>query len=402
MKTLRSAKTLLLSPGIYNFPRLLSLSTLLISLLSLLLNWAVPETLRSDVPALFRIAPSIALTFILLSLSMRLTRWEKFNSRTAHRAKFARVLAGVAALLSLLDSAPILLAFGQSILATALILLAHGRFLFARRILLVVSLIIGTWLLLANLYSVHRYISRELTADPSSALLMLTIALSLCLMESRSGLIPSALVSVFGTATSLRLLLSALLVPILMGYIRLQLELMFQLSSNLLLALHVMSTLFVMAVLLYLSMSKAKEKLDDQRRIQADLESTENFLQALLAQGSEFYLTMNLAGRLLSANENAKRYLAIPDLAKSVVCIEDLIIGESHEKMRKLPEALLRGMSQHAVLQFKMADGESMPLYITAACRMRNGAALEIVLVGRSLPLGLRGPQASQTLLVSA
>ena len=43
-----------------------------------------------------------------------------------------------------------------------------------------------------------------------------------------------------------------------------------------------------------------------------------------------------------------------------------------------------------------------MPLYITAACRMRNGPALEIVLVGRSLPLALRGPQASQTLLVSA
>jgi len=49
-----------------------------------------------------------------------------------------------------------------------------------------------------------------------------------------------------------------------------------------------------------------------------------------------------------------------------------------------------------------MADEESMPLYITAACRMRNGTALEIVLVGRSLPLALRGPQASQTLLVSA
>ena len=43
-----------------------------------------------------------------------------------------------------------------------------------------------------------------------------------------------------------------------------------------------------------------------------------------------------------------------------------------------------------------------MPLYVTAACRMRNGAALEIVLVGRSLPLGLRSPEASKALLVSA
>ena len=402
MKTLRSAKTWLLSPGIYDLPRLLSLSVLIVSLLSLLLNWAVPESLRSGVPALFRIAPSIALTFLLLSLSMRLTRWEKFESRTVHRAKFSRVLAGLAALLSLLDSAPILLAGGQSILAAALILLAYGRFLFTRRILLVVSLIISTWLVLANLYSVHRYISYELTADPSSALLMLSITLSLCLMESRSGLMPAALTSVLGTKTSVHLLLSALLVPILIGYARLQLETMFRFNSNLLLAMHVMATLFIMALLLLFTMSKVKERLDDQRRLQADLEHTESSLQALLVQGSEFYLTMNLAGRLLSANENARRYLAIPDLAKSVVCIEDVIIGESHEKMRKLPEALLRGMSPHAVLLFKMGDGESMPLYITAACRMRNGAALDIVLVGRSLPLGLRGPQASQTLLVSA
>ncbi len=402
MKILRSARTWLLSPGIYNFPRLLSLSTLIISLLSLLLNWALPEALRSNVPVLFKIAPSIALTFLLLSFSMRLTRWEKFDSRTAHRAKFSRVLAGLAALLSLLDAAPILLAGGQSILAAALILLAYGRFLFARRVLLVVSLIIGTWLVLANLYSVHRYISYELTADPSSAMLMLTITLSLFLMESRSGLIPSALTSVLGTSTSVRLLFSALLVPILMGYARLQLETMFELNTNLLLALHVMATLFVMTLLLFFSMSKAREKLDHQRRIQADLETTECSLQALLAQGSEFYLTMNLAGRLLSANENAKRYLALPDLSKSVVSIEDVIIGESHGKMRKLPEAVLRGMSEHAVLLFKLANGESMPLFITAACRMRNATALEIVLVGRSLPLGLRDREASQTLLVSA
>ena len=402
MKTLRTAHSWLLSPGIYNLPRLLSLSTLIISFFSLLLNWALPETLRPSVPALFRVAPSIALTFLLLSLSMRLTRWEKFDARTAHRAKFSRVLAGVAALLSVFDSAPILLAAGQSILAATLILLAYGRFLFARRVLLIVSLIIGTWLVLANLYSVHRYISYELTADPSSAFVMLAITLSLCLMESRTGLIPSAFTSVLGRSTSVQLLLAALLLPIVIGYARLQLENSFHLNSNLLLALHVMATLFAMAALLFASMSKAKEKLDDQLRLQSDLESAESSLLALLAQGSEFYLTMNLAGRLLSANENAKRYLGLPDLSKSVICIEDVILDESHEKMRKLPEALLRGMSQNAVLLFKLSAGDSMPLYITAACRMRNGAALEIVLVGRSLPLGLRSPEASKALLVSA
>jgi len=124
--------------------------------------------------------------------------------------------------------------------------------------------------------------------------------------------------------------------------------------------------------------------------------------RTLLEKGSEFYLTLNLAGRILSANENAKRYLGLPELKKTVICIEDLILNESHEKMRRLPETLLGGVSGHAVLQFRLHDGESMPLYVTAAFRMRNGSPSEIVLVGRSLPLGLRVPQTSQVLLASA
>jgi PAS domain-containing protein len=163
-----------------------------------------------------------------------------------------------------------------------------------------------------------------------------------------------------------------------------------------------MSTLLVMAGLLYYSMGKAKDRLDDQRRAQSELESMEVVLQTLLEQGSEVYLTMNLAGRLLSANETTRRYLGLPDVQRNVVCIEDLIFSESHEKMRRLPEALLRGISTNAVLLFKMADGEAMPLYVTAACRMRQGKAEEILLIGRALPLGLRSPQASQSLLASA
>lgn len=379
------------------------MSTLIISFFSLLLNWAVPETYRHNVPVLFRVFPATALSFLLLALSMRLSRWERFDLRTAHRAKFARVLASFAALLTLAGTrTPFLLASGLCMLAAVVILQAYGRYLFARRVLLMVSLINGTWLVLANLYAVHGRIGFELTSDPASALLMLGLTLSLSLAETRNGLIPLSLTTVLGEKASVRLLISALLVPLLLGYLRLQVEYLFQWDANLLLALHVLGTLLVMAVLLVSSMEQAKERLDEQRRVQAELEATENVLRSLLEQGSEFFLTMNLAGRLLQANENAKRYLGLPDLQKAVICVEDVIVTESHEKMRRLPETLLRGVSEHAVLMFKLADGQTMPLYVTAACRVRHGAPTEIVLVGRSLPLGLRTPQTSQTLLVSA
>ncbi len=403
MKSLGPKALWLWSPGIYNLPRVLSLSILIVSFLSLLLNMAVPVSFRLDVPVLFRISPATALAFLMLALSMRLARWERLDVRAAHRAKFSRVLAGLAALLALLDTlTPVLMAAGQCMLAATVILQAYGRFLVARRVLLVVSLITSTWLILANLYALHGRISHELTADPASALLLLMMTLSLGLSESRNGLIPLRLTSVLGEKASVRLLLAAFVVPLLIGYARLQVELVFHVNTNLLLAFHVMSTLLVMAVLLFYSMGKAKDCLDEQRRVQSELESMESVLQTLLEQGSEVYMTINLAGRLLSANETTRRYLGLPDVRRNVVCIEDLILSESHDKMRKLPEALLKGISSNAVLLFKMADGEAMPLYVTAACRMRQGKAEEILLIGRSLPLGLRSPQSSQTLLASS
>jgi len=347
--------------------------------------------------------PEAALSFLLLAISMRLARWERIDMRTAHRAKLSRVLAAFAALMTLGPmKSPILLSMGLCMLAAVVILQAYGRFLFARRVLLMVSLVNGTWLVLANLYAVSGRISYELTSDPASAIVLLALTLSLCLSETRNGLIPIALTTVLGERDSVSLLVAALLVPLLIGYLRLLVEQTFHFDANLLLSLHVLATLLVMAALLMSIMERAKDRIDQQRRFRAELESNELVWRTLLEKGSEFYLTLNLAGRILSANENAKRYLGLPELKKTVICIEDLILNESHEKMRRLPETLLGGVSGHAVLQFRLHDGESMPLYVTAAFRMRNGSPSEIVLVGRSLPLGLRVPQTSQVLLASA
>ncbi|MEO5953413.1 MAG: hypothetical protein ABIQ44_13190 [Chloroflexia bacterium] len=390
-------------PGMYNVPHVLSLLIQLIAFFSLLLNWGMPDALRDNVPVLFRIEPITALAFLLLALSTRMARWERIDARTALRAKLSRVLASFAVLLVLGSSrSPILLVGGLCMLSATVILQAYSSNLAARRILLTLSLIVSTWLVLANLYAVHGRISLEWTAGPSSAMLLLALTLALSLKETRTGLIPDSLTSVLGEKASVRLLVSALLVPLLLGYLRLQLEDLFELDANLLLALHVLGTLLVMGALLVFSMDQAKDRLIEQRRIQSDLEATENVLRSLLAQGSEFYLTMNLAGRLLEANENTIRYLGLPDLQKAVVCIEDLILRESHEKMRRLPEALLRGVSENAVLLFRMADGEALPLYVAAACRMRHGSPTEIVLVGRSSLEMRKAQSGGPTLLATA
>ena len=406
-------KRWLWSPGIYNLPRLLSLSVLIISFFSLALNWAVPVAFRVSVPALFQINAAAAIAFLLLALSVRLTRWERLDLRSAHRAKLSRLCAGFAALLTLLDTVlrgqtnlatptPVLIAIGHCMLAATIILQANGRSLFARRVLFVVLGVISIWLCLANLYSVNGRISYELTSDPASALLMLMMTLSLCLAETRNGLIPITVTSVLGERAGIRLLVAALTVPLAMGFVRLQAEQIFHLSSNLMVAVHVLGTLFVMTWLLMYSLLASKDRFDEQRQLQLEFERGERTFQALLEQGSDVFLTMSIAGRVLSCNDSARRYLGLPDVVQNIVCIEDFILPESRDKVRQLPETLLRSISSNTVLLFKLANGEAMPLFVTAACRMRHGALEEILLVGRALPLGLRSPGSSQQLLATA
>lgn len=401
------------SPGIYNVPRLLSLSVLLIAFFSLALNYALPESFRDVIPWLFRIPPAVALAMLLLAFSLRLTRLERLDLRSLHRAKLSRICAGGAALLTLLDTVlrghseldattPVMVALSSCILAAVIILQARSRGLLARRALILVALLTATWLLLANVYSVNGRISYELTSDPATALLLFLMTMSLIFAESGNGLIPLTVTSVLGEKASLSLLVCAIVVPILLGYVRLVTEARWSLPHNLMVAVHVFATLAVMALLLVYSLRKAKERFDAQRRLQMELERGERTFAALLEQGSEVYLTMNTAGRILTANESARRHLGLPDLAQSIVCIEDLILPESQDKVRELPEVLLRSISSNTVLLFRMASGEAMPMYITAACRMRHGAPEEILLVGRPLPLGLRSASFSQAILGAA
>ncbi|WP_155121558.1 hypothetical protein [Bryobacter aggregatus] len=382
----------------------------MVSFFSLVLNWALPATYRGTVPTIFRINAPSALAFLLLALSVRLTRWERLDLRSAHRARLARVCAGVAALLTLFDTVlrgqvnlevptPVLLAVSHCLLAAVIILQAYGKSFFTRRVLLVVSAVTSVWLMLANLYSVNGNIPADLTCDPAAATLIFLLTLSLCLAETRNGLIPLTVTSVLGDRASVHLFLAAILVPLGMGLIRLGVEQHIRVSPNLMIALHVLATLCVMVALIAYSLNAAKGRFDEQRRLQLEFERGERTFQALLEQGSEVYLTISFAGRVMSCNANAIHYLGLPDVSKKIVCIEDIILPESRDKMRQLPETLLRNLSSNTVLLFRLADGDAMPLFVTAACRMRHGSPEEILLVGRALPLGLRSPKASQSLL---
>lgn len=397
MNLFQRLRGLLWLPGIYNLPRLLSLAVVIAALLSLTLT-----LLLDGGPALLQMPGVMAMAFLLLGFSVRLARWERVYPQSARRARLSRILAGFAAMLTLTcQDAPFLLAAGLSMLCAVLILQAHGRLLFLRQILLSVSLIFATWLVIANLYGASTAVSSQLRAAPVPAVLLLALTLSISLAETRNGLIPVSFAVSLGERGSVRMLLAALLIPLLMGYVRMEAGFVLGWSPELMESVHVFGSLGVIFLLLMASLGEARQRLEAQQRLREELEADRRTLTALLEQGTEFYLSINLAGRILDANEGARRSLGLGDLRRSVVCLEDVLALESRHQLRQLPDALLRGISQNAVLQFQRADGETMPLYVTAACRSHAGNQLEIALIGRSLPKGLRVEEATPALLAS-
>lgn len=413
MQLENSLKRGLWVPGVYNLPRLLSLAVLIIALFSLLMNWAFMKSLYGSVPSLFQAPAATALSLLLLAFSFRLMNWEKLDFRSAHRAKFSRMMAGLAALLTLLEAVlrrqsaarevtPILVALEICLLATVVILQASRGSLHVRRVLLSGASVVALWLCLANLYGVDPKIGYEFTSDAASAVMTLMMTASLCLVELRNGLIPLTVSTIVGPHAAQRLLLYALVVPMVVGYLRMELEQHYRLPMSLLLTLHVLVTLAVMAGLLYLSLREARGRFDEQLRLQREFEKSEKTFEALLEGGSEVFLRMNLKGELLAANENAMRYLGIQDPAKKKQNINDWIVPESQERLRELPKELLSAITSNTVLVFRNAQKEQLPLYVTAACRMKYGTPDEILVVGRALPLGLRSPGYSESLMVAS
>lgn len=379
------------APGLYNLPRLLSLTVLLVALLSL------PS---SAMPSLE------ALSFLLLAFAIRLARWERIDLSHDGDAKLARLCASAAALLSLADTilgthspTPFLVAAAQCMMAAALILAANSQALFLRRVLLACVGMVSLWLLLLQLYSAHTAIPYELKSDASSAILLLFLAASLFLYESRAGLIPVGLTNWLGLRQSLILLAASLGIPIFLGWLRTLLAQRFPLPDGLGTALHVLATIVALAPFIGAALLSARERYEQQLASLREFQVAERTYAQLLSQGSEFYFALGFDGSIHQANENARRHFSLHPRAGQHPHFSSLLTEESAGKLASTGRNLLTNLSSQPLLNFRTRSGEVLPLYVSAACRFAQGQPEEILLVGRSLPLGLRPPGSSDRLL---
>jgi hypothetical protein len=398
------------SPGLYNLPRLLSLTVLLVALLSLLKQprFQMPEGSSFGVP--LAIPPMAALSFLLLGFSIRLARWERIDLTHDGSARLPRVCACAAALFALADSVfgvatpsgastPFLVAACQAMMASVLVLAASRKALFFRRVLLACVVLVSLWLLMVHLYSAGGPLSYEWKSDAASAVLLLCLAGSLFLYESRAGLIPVGLTNWLGLRQSFVLLVAALAIPIFLGWIRTLVSRHWDVPEGLGTAVHVLATMVALAPFISLALASARERYERQLMTLQEFEAAERAYAELLSKGSEFYLALGFNGQIHQANENARRFFGIEAKGGRAPHLSAILTEESAGKLASTGRNLLTNLAAQPLLNFRSSSGEAMPLYVSAACRFHRGQPEEILLVGRSLPLGLRAPGTSSSLL---
>lgn len=350
--------------------------------------------------------PMAALSFLLLAFSIRLARWERIDLAHDGNAKLARLCASSAALLSLADAilgarsaTPFLIAAAQCMMSSALILAANSQAIFLRRVLLACVSLVALWLLMLHLYSAGNAIQYDLKSDPISAILLLFLAASLFLYESRAGLIPVGLTNWLGLRQSLILLAASLGIPIFLGWLRMILAQRFPLPDGLGTTLHVLATIVALAPFIGAALLSARDRYERQLASLREFQMAERAYAQLLSQGSEFYFALGFDGAIHQANDNARRHFPINPRAGHRPHFSSILTDDSAGNLASTGRNLLTNLTAQPLLNFRTRDGESIPLHISAACRFANGQPEEILLVGRSLPLGLRAQGSSDRLL---
>ncbi len=400
-KTLSLSRPLLCAPGWYHLPRLLSLIVILGALLALV-AWQGGGL--ASVPP-----PLSSLSFLLLGFSLRLARWDRVEMEGEGQVRVARVASAAAALLALADSLMLpdvpeakltsfLVAVVHSLLSAVLLMAMHGRMRFARRVCLVGAVIVSLWLVTIQAYGADEHVSRYLKSDAPSALLALLLTAAFGLFEFRAGLGQGGVSNWLGTGQSILLLGASVAIPLLLGFFRIIVEAQWAVPAKLLLALHVVATMLCLAPVLIYLLRSARERYESQLRTEVDWAAAERTYAEIAKQAEEFCLVLDPDGLVRHANESARRILDLDSRRGQFHEFSQLLSPDSRYRLASAGRDLLRAIEATPVLSFQTRADQHLPVFVAAVGRRCEGKADQILVFGRSLPLGLRGADADQGL----
>jgi PAS domain S-box-containing protein len=363
--------------------------------LVVLIGWLLaPIQMIRHLPALAHLSPNSATIVILIAFSLRLSRFERVNPWARWVSEAFRVAVGLMGLLGMSEAVfgwdlgweSLLFRRGATIpelhlwlhtsevtvlcfylLACSLILLSSRRGYWACQILTIAVVVIVFGTFVQRLYGI-RALAQHLEVQVIASLLLLVLAVGILDSNLHRGLMAVVSSRQEGGLMARRLLPASIVIPVMLGWIRLWGEHSGWFGPDAGLVLHVLFTIIVLAGFVWwnagaLNRSSRRYNLSEQSKLEV-----QGSYRRLLEDSSDAFLGLNLQGDITSWNRAAKELFGEQRDKTGKVSIFEAATIESRQPIRHLlSKSLLAGPCGHEPIVIRSAAGKGVRVeaYIT-------------------------------------
>ena len=371
--------------------------------LTALFGWSVlPAYVIGPLGLVSQIHPNTALGFILVGFSLRLAQYDRVNPSAHTVCKLLRVSAGFLGLLSLAEiwlgwnlgishlivhdpaarpgTIPPAAALAFFLLGSALALLNAQRSLPCQILALgVTTITVATLVACSYALLVPQAVPDALIMPVLTALVLLILSLGVLHANANRAFMAVVTGDTEGGTMARRLLPACIVIPIVLGLLRLKGQEAGWFGPALGLVLHVVATMLVLALIIWWNAAALDRITQEKQRFGYAVQDTRTVMLGILQHVNNAVYAYDLQGRLIFFNPAAERLFGVRAEEALHSNIYALIAPESAAAARLvLSDKLIGGTGGPRRLVLRTATGEQECDVLTILVFDRNGNPVEL------------------------
>ncbi len=380
--------------------RLTGLFSLLMGLLIFSLWVLTPQTLQSDFPTAAQVSPLTALALLFIGFNIRLLRWEPVRSNSARIAQLFRLtimaigayglayhLGGVPALLwrlgGLQGHVPmpsLISSFSSVCFASIFFLIKRGRDPRLAHGLSLAAAALTLTGLVANLYASPADYPRlsALVAEGPIHPILFAVSLALLSASAYRGWTAVIVSDTAGGQMARRLLPASILIPVFIGWLRLLAEQAGWISSGVALTLHVLLSVFSMAVIVWWNAGLLVRTSLRNRQATLNNHDLEAAYRQTLEKCHEAIFSIDSTGHLTYLNPAATTRFGVPEVPVAALHVSTVLGDAAWSALA--PALVVRGGQPIREVVLETVSGPQL-FDLSASVLLRGGPSFELLVV---------------------
>jgi len=371
--------------------------------LAALLGWSIlPAYVIGPLGLVSQIHPNTALGFLLVGFSLRLAQFDRVNPSAHVVGKLLRLSVGLLGVLSLAeiwlgwnigishlivhDSAaipgrmPPAAALAFFLLGSALTLLSAQRSLPCQILALAVTTItVATLVACSYALLVPQAVPDALIMPVTTALILLILSLGVLHANANRAFMAVVTGDTEGGTMARRLLPASIVIPLVLGLLRLKGQEEGWFGPALGLVLHVVATMLALALIIWWNAAALDRVTRENQRFGYAVKDTRSTMLEILQHVNNAVYASDLQGHLIFFNAAAERLFGVRSAAVLRTDIYALVAAESVAAARlTLSNRLIGGTGEPQRLVLRTATGEQECDVLTILVFDRNGNPVEL------------------------